>query len=100
MATNTAPPPSLGALRRRLDDVGLADQRRLRRRLNDAQKVRDAGERESRAADIAGAIDKAERRLEQRRQGVPTITYPDQLPVSQRRDEIAAAIRDHQVVIV
>ena len=28
------------------------------------------------------------------------ITYPPELPVSQRRKEIAAAIRDHQVVIV
>ncbi|MGO1545117.1 MAG: ATP-dependent RNA helicase HrpA [Gulosibacter sp.] len=28
------------------------------------------------------------------------ITYPAELPVSQRREEIAAAIRDHQVVIV
>ncbi len=28
------------------------------------------------------------------------IRYPPQLPVSQRKDEIAAAIRDHQVVIV
>ena len=28
------------------------------------------------------------------------ITYPAELPVSQRRDDIAAAIRDHQVVIV
>ena len=28
------------------------------------------------------------------------IRYPPELPVSQRRDEIAAAIRDHQVVIV
>jgi len=28
------------------------------------------------------------------------ISYPDSLPVSQRRDDIAAAIRDHQVVIV
>jgi len=28
------------------------------------------------------------------------ITYPDALPVSQRRDDIMAAIRDHQVVIV
>ncbi|MGH4000683.1 MAG: DEAD/DEAH box helicase, partial [Pseudonocardiaceae bacterium] len=28
------------------------------------------------------------------------ITYPSELPVSQRRDDIAAAIRDHQVVIV
>ncbi len=31
---------------------------------------------------------------------MPPITYPDELPVSQRRDDIAAAIRDHQVVIV
>ncbi|WP_230972835.1 ATP-dependent RNA helicase HrpA [Gulosibacter hominis] len=30
---------------------------------------------------------------------IPHISYPD-LPVSARRDEIAAAIRDHQVVIV
>ena len=28
------------------------------------------------------------------------IVYPPELPVSQRRDDIAAAIRDHQVVIV
>ncbi len=29
-----------------------------------------------------------------------SVTYPAELPVSQRRDDIAAAIRDHQVVIV
>ncbi len=28
------------------------------------------------------------------------ITYPPDLPVSQRRDDIAAAIRDNQVIIV
>ena len=33
--------------------------------------------------------------------GAPLVmTYPPQLPVSQRKDDIAAAIRDHQVVIV
>jgi ATP-dependent helicase HrpA len=31
---------------------------------------------------------------------VPTVAYPEELPVSGRRDDIAAAIRDHQVVIV
>ncbi|KPF51002.1 ATP-dependent RNA helicase HrpA [beta proteobacterium AAP121] len=31
---------------------------------------------------------------------IPPITYPESLPVSGRRDEIARAIRDHQVVIV
>src|SRR5215204_4247986 len=29
-----------------------------------------------------------------------TISYPSELPVSQRRDDIAAAVRAHQVVIV
>lgn len=31
---------------------------------------------------------------------LPQITFPPELPVSQKRDDIAAAIRDHQVVIV
>ena len=31
---------------------------------------------------------------------VPPITYPESLPVSSRREEIARALRDHQVVIV
>src|SRR3954451_19965226 len=31
---------------------------------------------------------------------VPRVSFPDELPVSARRDDIAAAIRDHQVVIV
>src|SRR6266568_2874066 len=35
-----------------------------------------------------------------RRAAMPPITYPSELPVSQRKDEILAAIRDHQVVII
>ena len=31
---------------------------------------------------------------------IPPITYPESLPVSTRRDEIARALRDHQVIIV
>ncbi|HUA28878.1 MAG TPA: ATP-dependent RNA helicase HrpA [Streptosporangiaceae bacterium] len=31
---------------------------------------------------------------------VPVVSYPAALPISQRKDEIAALIRDHQVVIV
>ncbi|HEX8936313.1 MAG TPA: ATP-dependent RNA helicase HrpA, partial [Pseudonocardiaceae bacterium] len=42
----------------------------------------------------------AEQRLAARRAAVPAVTYPAQLPVSARREDIAAAIRDHQVVIV
>src|SRR6266511_2075392 len=39
-------------------------------------------------------------RIEQRRAGVPEISYPAALPISQKKDEILAAVRDHQVVIV
>ena len=39
-------------------------------------------------------------RLERRRALVPAITYPPELPVSERREELLAAIRDHQVVVV
>jgi ATP-dependent helicase HrpA len=39
-------------------------------------------------------------RDERRRATVPTIHYPPQLPVSERKDELLAAIRDHQVVVV
>jgi ATP-dependent helicase HrpA len=39
-------------------------------------------------------------RVDARRRAVPVVSYPPGLPVSQRKDEIAAAIRDHQVVIV
>ena len=38
--------------------------------------------------------------MARRRALVPTITYPEDLPVVDRREDIAAAIRDHQVVIV
>ena len=31
---------------------------------------------------------------------LPPITYPEHLPVVERRDDIAAAIRDHQVVVI
>ena len=47
-----------------------------------------------------GSRPSTEERLAARRLAVPDISYPESLPVSQRRDEIAEAIRDHQVVIV
>ena len=40
-------------------------------------------------------------KISKRREPWPTpITFPDNLPISQRRDEIAAAIKKHQVIIL
>ena len=41
-----------------------------------------------------------EARRERRRAAVPAITYPPELPVSARRDDLLAAIGEHQVVVV
>jgi ATP-dependent helicase HrpA len=71
----------------------LSDARALERRL---ARARDDGERER----VQQAIARAEEKTERRRASVPAISYPPELPVTQRKDEIRDAIRDHQVVIV
>jgi ATP-dependent helicase HrpA len=84
-------------LRARLPELMLRDQHRLSRRLDGARKARD---RNAVARRIAPDVEAAELRVQRRRELVPEIRYPEELPVSGRREDIAAAIRDHQVVIV
>src|SRR5882757_6845032 len=83
-----------------LPDLMVRDERRLRRRLDGTRKIRDAKARQRTIDGIAVEIETAQARLRHRQDVVPKITYPAELPVSQRKDEILAAIRDHQVVIV
>ncbi len=78
----------------------LADRHRLRRRIDGVAKVRDERKRAAIAAEIASDIELAEVRVEQRASALPRITYPEELPVSRKKDDIAEAIRAHQVVIV
>ncbi|TJZ42299.1 ATP-dependent RNA helicase HrpA [Streptomyces piniterrae] len=92
--------PTLPALLERLPELTLRDQQRLGRRLDGARRIRKPEARAAVLAEISGGIEEAELRVAQRRAAVPAITYPEELPVSQKKDEILAAIRDHQVVIV
>lgn len=92
--------PAFSDLRERLPDLMLRDQRRLRRRIDGARKVRDAAAREGIAAEIAADVEAAEARVVSRRARLPPVRYPQALPISERTDEIRAAVRDHQVVIV
>ncbi|MFY1599198.1 ATP-dependent RNA helicase HrpA [Micromonospora sp. WMMD737] len=87
-------------LHRRLRPLMFRDQRRLQRRLDGVRRLRDPQRRESALEEIAADVARAEAVLAGRRAAVPVVTYPAQLPVSERKDDIAAAIRDHQVVIV
>ncbi|QWF78077.1 ATP-dependent RNA helicase HrpA [Amycolatopsis sp. CA-230715] len=87
----------LDGLRARLPELMPRDRNRLRRRIDGARKARDA---ESVLAQITRDVEAAEQRVELRRASVPRVEYPEELPVSKRKDDIAAAIREHQVVIV
>ncbi|MFJ2924908.1 ATP-dependent RNA helicase HrpA [Streptomyces massasporeus] len=97
---STHPAPALGALAPRLTELSLRDAHRLGRRLEGARKIRKPEARAAVLAEIEAEVGKAEERMAGRRALVPEVTYPEQLPVSQKKDEIADAIRDHQVVIV
>ncbi|MGZ0145503.1 ATP-dependent RNA helicase HrpA [Kribbella sp. WER1] len=90
----------LGEVAARLGGLTASDREALGRRLERVRRVKDAGKRGAELRSLVGAVEQAERRVEVRRQAVPEISYPEELPVSQLKDEIADAIRDHQVVVV
>ncbi|WP_390891426.1 ATP-dependent RNA helicase HrpA [Dactylosporangium roseum] len=88
---------TLSELRARLAGLMPLDQHRLRRRIDGAKKSHHV---QAIAEAIRADVERAEQRVAARRAAVPEVSYPEPLPVSQRKDEILAAIRDHQVVIV
>ncbi|GAA2533461.1 ATP-dependent RNA helicase HrpA [Winogradskya humida] len=92
--------PDLAELRRRMSELLPRDERRLRRRLDGTRRIRDDVARSAALTEIAGEIERAEARRAARVASMPVVTYPAELPVSARKDDILAAIRDHQVVIV
>ncbi|MEV6480313.1 ATP-dependent RNA helicase HrpA [Streptomyces sp. NPDC051576] len=92
--------PALGDLAPRLTELTLRDAHRLGRRLEGARKIRKPEARAAVLAEIEAEVARGEERMAERRTRIPAISYPEQLPVSQKKADIAAAIRDHQVVIV
>ncbi|GAB2642108.1 ATP-dependent RNA helicase HrpA [Kribbella swartbergensis] len=84
----------------RLDGLTVYDREQLGRRLERVRSIKDTRKREQALLGVVGAIEQAERRVELRRLAVPEISYPEELPVSQLKDDIADAIREHQVVVI
>lgn len=76
-----------------LDELTLTDEVAFRRRLKKARAPKAL-------AAIGADLDAARGKVALIDDAVPAITYPEQLPVSARKDDIADAIRDNQVVII
>ena len=77
-----------------LDRHGL--KRQLDRCRSDLQKGKGSPEQ---VAALAAKIERSISKCNQRRAAVPVINYPD-LPVTAKKDDIAALIQQHQVTIV
>lgn len=87
--------PSVAELRERLDGLTIRDAARFGRRLKNLR-----GAKPEKLQQLAEQIATAEALVATRLAARPDITYPPELPISQRRDEIAEAIRANQVVVV
>lgn len=70
----------------------LRDQHRFRK------AVKGAGD--AKIAELSRQIQQSVAECQSRLDSIPMITFPESLPVSGKRDEIARAIRDNQVVVI
>ncbi|MBK4725976.1 ATP-dependent RNA helicase HrpA [Pantoea agglomerans] len=94
------PQSALTPLYSRLESLMLRDRQRLQRRLQGAKKIKNPTVLNALIEELSGDIAASESRVSARLAARPTIRYPENLPVSQKKQDIADAIRDHQVVIV
>ena len=87
-------------LRARIDGLMVRDRHALGRQLAKLRSLKDPHALAQQQRELEAAVTAAERRLETRRASVPPLSYPAALPVSERRDDIVAAINEHQVIVV
>ena len=76
------------------------DASKIRRRLFRLNKQSDSDKKRDELAKLEELAVAAAAKVALRREERPEISYPEELPISQKRDEIARAIAGHQVVIV
>ncbi len=104
---NSSPAPQaettavdVSALQRSLSGCMLRDRHRLRGALARALDARRQGRPTPGLTELAQQIERSAARAGERLARLPAVRYPEELPVTERKDEIAAAIAAHQVVIV
>lgn len=100
MSSQSPPEAPLADLRARLPELTLRDEHRIRRRFDRLRSLHGDEQRGAELLKIAADIEQSEARVARRRATVPRVSYPPQLPVSARKDDLLEAIRDNQVVVV
>ncbi len=96
-----SPVRQLAALTPLLTQVMGRDRYRLQRQLHELSKSLHAEKPiEPGLVKLRQQIEQSCALVEQRRNALPVIEFPDNLPISARRDDIAELIAQHQVVIL
>lgn len=90
----------LTALTADIGQTSLRDQWLLKKRVQGIAKIQNEKSRSAVLDAIKIDIEKAKQKVEIKRLNAPKIVYPDNLPVSQKKDVILDAIKKHQVVII
>jgi ATP-dependent helicase HrpA len=91
--------PSLPSRQQIASDCLARDQRRLFRLQREWREARNPEQKAARLAQMEQLLATSKEVVAARRARIPQFTYPD-LPVAARADDIIAAIREHQVVVV
>jgi len=89
------PPPERYAQAMRADQPAL---QRLAKKIRDARRANKPHDRN--LARLHEQLDVSAERRQQRAVAKPATTYPDDLPISQKRRDIAELIQQHQVTVV
>jgi len=91
----------LDHLSQQLDQCLLRDRAPLRKRLQGLRRRVAQGQPvdEGQVA-VAAAIARSVALVERRQSALPSPTFPPELPVSERLDEIKALIRDHRLIVL
>ncbi|WP_347989988.1 ATP-dependent RNA helicase HrpA [Methylomonas sp. AM2-LC] len=93
-------PEQLNQLSLRIEQCMSVDKHGLKRQVQRLRgELKKVKQPESLLNALATKIEQSQARCQQRRATVPQINYPD-LPVTAKKDEIAALIQQHQVTII
>jgi ATP-dependent helicase HrpA len=101
MSQMTDPSSALQRLHAGVAECLLRDRRVLRERLRRVEQLLRQGRPASRLIDqITADVEQSRQRRRQRELARPLATFPTDLPVVARREEIARAISDNQVIVL
>ncbi|MFT4927656.1 MAG: ATP-dependent helicase HrpA [Phenylobacterium sp.] len=89
-----------GQLFKQLDSCWGVQRGGFVRRINGAKKIKDEAKQQQSLAKIDADMQRSITKRQQRLDNRPDIEYPENLPVSQKKDQIAQAILENQVVII